>query len=100
MGKRGKDWSDPAGNPCIGVCRFDAAGACKGCFRTKAETRRWRRMDAEERAAINRRVRPLMAFVATVKGPSPKRARKLAKRIARLEAKLERLRAELGSPSL
>lgn len=83
MGKRSVE------NPCIKVCAFDAAGVCRGCFRTRTEARAWKGLSDPEKEAINRRVRPLMS---ARKGG--KRLRKIDRRIRKLEAKLEALRAE------
>ncbi|AWK85811.1 DUF1289 domain-containing protein [Azospirillum thermophilum] len=83
-------------NPCIKLCRFDAAGTCLGCRRTRAEVKGWKRLPEDVRAAINDRIR-----TAGVTGPpqrkrkdEAKRLRKLARKIAKLEAKLTALRAE------
>ena len=86
-----KDHADP----CIKVCRFDAAGVCLGCHRTKGEVRGWKRLDKAQRAEINRRVRPLMALPPAL---PPKHRRKLEKKVARLEGKLAALRARLAAP--
>ncbi|WP_035692152.1 DUF1289 domain-containing protein [Azospirillum halopraeferens] len=63
------------GNPCTGVCRFDAAGLCRGCLRSRPEVRTWKRLDDDAKAAINRRCT-------------------LDRKIARAEAKLARLRGK------
>ena len=40
-------------NPCIGVCKFDAAtGMCKACFRTRDERKAWKDVSEASRAAI------------------------------------------------
>jgi len=82
-------------DPCVKVCKFDAAGLCRGCFRTRAEVRGWKRLPDDDRRAILARVRPLMDAAAGKGGG--KRRRKLDKKIAKLEKKLEALRAERGA---
>lgn len=77
--------------PCVKVCKFDPAGVCRGCFRTRAEIRAWKRLADDEKAAINRRVRPLIAAARTGEA---KRRRKLDKKIRKLETRLAALRAE------
>ncbi|MGQ9370655.1 DUF1289 domain-containing protein [Azospirillum sp. ST 5-10] len=62
-------------NPCTGVCTFDAVGLCRGCRRSRAEVRSWKRMDDGTKAAINRRCT-------------------LDRKIAKLEAKLLKLRGK------
>lgn len=79
-------------DPCIKVCRYDPAGLCLGCHRTKAEVKGWKRLDAPQRAAILTRIAPLMAGG----GGAPKKLRKLDRKIAKLSRKLDRLRAERG----
>lgn len=40
-------------NPCIGVCKFDAAtDMCKACFRTRDERKTWKSVSEESRVAI------------------------------------------------
>lgn len=85
---------DPSKDPCVKICKFDSAGLCRGCFRTRAEVRGWKRLSDADRRAILARVRPLMD--AAGKGGG-KRRRKLDKKIAKLEKKLEALRAERGA---
>lgn len=84
------------GNPCNKVCAFDAAGLCRGCFRTRSEVRGWKHLSDAEKEAVNRRVRPLMAEASDRRGGKgkPKRLRKLDRKIAKLEKKLEALREE------
>jgi len=77
-------------NPCDGTCRFDAAGECLGCHRTKPEVKGWKRLSDAAKAAINQRLRTRDAATK----PGAKRLRKLDKKIAKLEAKLGALRAE------
>ncbi|WP_042695017.1 DUF1289 domain-containing protein [Azospirillum sp. B506] len=82
------------GNPCIGLCRFGGNGACLGCHRTKAEVKGWKRLSDSAKAAINARLRQGIDAAPT-EGKSPlKRLRKLDRKIGKLEAKLESLRAE------
>ena len=78
-------------NPCTKVCRFDAAGECLGCFRTKAEVKRWKHLPDEAKAAINQRIQ---VRGGTVTKGVAKRRKKLDKKIRKLEAKLDALRAE------
>lgn len=78
-------------NPCIKVCKFDADGVCRGCFRTTEEARSWKRLSDDEKAAVNRRVLPRIA--ACGKGGG-KRLRKLDRKIAKLEKRLLDLRAK------
>lgn len=78
-------------NPCTKVCRFDAVGECIGCFRTKAEVKGWKRLSDEAKAAINERIRARGGAIG--KG-GLKRRRKLDKKIRKLEAKLDALRAK------
>ncbi|HYG88654.1 MAG TPA: DUF1289 domain-containing protein [Azospirillum sp.] len=83
------------GNPCTKVCTFDTAGVCRGCFRTRAEARGWKRLSDAEKEAVNRRVRPLIAASDKSGGKGgAKRLRKLDKKIRKLEKKLEAFRAE------
>ncbi|WP_342669606.1 DUF1289 domain-containing protein [Azospirillum thiophilum] len=82
--------SKDTGNPCIGSCRFDTNGACRGCRRTKAEVKGWKRLPDEAKAAINGRIRAERIAAK----PPRKRLRKLGKKIRKLETKLEALRAE------
>ncbi|SMH33140.1 DUF1289 domain-containing protein [Azospirillum agricola] len=86
-------------NPCTGLCRFDAEGACRGCRRTKAEVKGWKRLSDPDKTAINRRIRAQTA----AKGPDAKerdakgrdkRLRKLDRKIGKLAARLDALRAE------
>ncbi|MBP2300799.1 DUF1289 domain-containing protein [Azospirillum picis] len=85
-------------NPCTGLCRFDAAGTCRGCLRSKAEAKGWKRLPDSEKAAINRRIRDRVAATAppgTGAGKTAaKRLRKLDKKIRKLEARLAALRRE------
>jgi len=40
----------PAANPCINICRMDAAGKyCQGCRRTLVEIGQWDRMTEAQR---------------------------------------------------
>ncbi len=75
-------------SPCTKHCKYDDAGLCRGCFRTKAEVKGWKRLGLAERAAINTRVLPLIRAL----GKPDKRRRKLDKRIARLERRLAKLK--------
>lgn len=75
-------------SPCTKLCRYDDAGLCRGCFRTRAEVKGWKRLDLAERAAINARVLPLVRTLGT----PDKRRRKLDKRIAKLERRLAKLK--------
>lgn len=84
------------GNPCIKLCRFDAAGECLGCRRTRTEVKAWKRLPDAAKAAINARIRALgvSGVPRGKKKDGAKRLRKLARKIAKLEAKLSALRAE------
>lgn len=44
---------DPAGSPCIGICRVDGQDVCVGCGRTIDEITQWSRSDAARRVQIN-----------------------------------------------
>jgi len=79
-------------NPCVGKCRFDAESECRGCHRTKAEVKGWKRLPDAAKAAINRRIRAGGATEA--KRTGAKRLRKLDKKIRKLEARLGALQAE------
>lgn len=82
-------------NPCIKVCRFDSAGLCLGCLRTRGEVKRWKNLPDETKAAINQRLRALGGGASVVRGKkAAKRLRKLDRKISKLEAKLGALRAE------
>ncbi|MBI1206473.1 MAG: DUF1289 domain-containing protein [Azospirillum sp.] len=77
-------------DPCMRLCRFDDAGWCLGCRRSRAEVKAWKRLPDQDKARINRRILPLIAAA-----PSKKAARRrlrLDKRIRKLEKKLARLR--------
>lgn len=39
-------------SPCVGLCRLDEDGVCKGCSRTKLEVQRWAEMSDAERRLI------------------------------------------------
>lgn len=80
------------GNPCIKLCKFDDAGMCLGCHRTRTEVRHWKRLGDGARAAILARVAPMIERMQA--GASPKRMRKLDRKIRKLEKKLEKLRRE------
>ncbi|HSK39757.1 MAG TPA: DUF1289 domain-containing protein [Arenibaculum sp.] len=87
-------------NPCIGICRFDADGACRGCLRTRTEVKAWKSLDDTRKAAVNHRVRPLIAAV-TEAGKRRRKRRKLDRKIRKLEARLAELhrkRARIGEP--
>jgi predicted Fe-S protein YdhL (DUF1289 family) len=45
-------------SPCIGICRIEADGLCRGCRRTLAEIARWGTMSDDERRRWMREVRP------------------------------------------
>lgn len=79
------------GNPCTKVCRFDSTDACVACFRTRAEAKQWKHLPDEAKAAINERIR---LRGGTVSKGDVKRRRKLDKKIRKLEAELDALRAE------
>lgn len=81
------------GNPCIKLCKFDDAGMCRGCYRTRTEVRHWKRLGNGARAAILARVSPLIERMRTG-APSRKRMRKLDRKIRKLEKKLAKLRLE------
>jgi predicted Fe-S protein YdhL (DUF1289 family) len=40
------------GSPCLNICTLDAAGVCRGCFRSLAEIAEWTRMSAGEQWAV------------------------------------------------
>ena len=42
-------------NPCIDICAF-GGGVCRGCGRSKAEKKHWKRLSEAERHAIWQRV--------------------------------------------
>ncbi|MGF7177621.1 DUF1289 domain-containing protein [Azospirillum doebereinerae] len=79
-------------NPCIGACRFGADAECRGCHRTKAEVKGWKRLSDGEKAAINHRIQAQAAL--ETKPSDGKRLRKLDRKIRKLEAKLSALKAE------
>lgn len=82
-------------NPCIKVCRFDAAGRCLGCLRTRTEVKHWKRLPDATKAAINERVRALgLGSKKAGNKKAGKRLKTLDKKIGKLEAKLRALRAE------
>lgn len=81
------------GNPCVKLCKFDDVGLCRGCYRTRMEVRHWKRLSDNARAAILARVTPLMERIRAGSS-TPKRARKLDRKIRKLEKKLEKLRLE------
>ncbi|MBP2291271.1 DUF1289 domain-containing protein [Azospirillum rugosum] len=82
-------------NPCIKVCRFDSAGTCLGCLRTRSEVKHWKRFSDEAKAAINGRLRALgVDDPRAGRKKTAKRLKKLDKKIRKLEAKLGALRAE------
>lgn len=43
-------------SPCVGLCRLDDDGVCKGCKRTKLEVQRWSQMTDAERHMIMTRL--------------------------------------------
>lgn len=89
-------------NPCDGTCRFDPAGECRGCHRTKPEVKGWKRLSDAAKAAINQRLRARHAPPKSSAKPGAKRLRKLDRKIGKLEARLDALRAEresLAGPS-
>ena len=56
----------PAGSPCTGVCRIDAAsGLCAGCRRTLDEIAGWSAMDDAERQGVWQRLTLRRAEVVT-----------------------------------
>lgn len=78
MGKR------PHDDPCIKVCKFDH-GICRGCLRTRAEVKGWKAMTGEQRTAVVLRIgRPPAG--------DSKKLKKLDRKIAKLEARLDELR--------
>ena len=98
-------------NPCIKVCRFDEAGQCIACLRTRTEVKQWKRLPDATKAAINERLRAQGGVVKLKTGKkkagekkAAKRLKKLDKKIRKLEAKLDALRAErfglAGAPLL
>lgn len=82
-----------AGSPCIKLCKFDDAGTCLGCYRTRTEVRHWKRLGNGARAAILARVAPMIERLRAGNA-SPKRMRKLDRKIRKLEKKLGKLRRE------
>lgn len=48
----------PVLTPCIGVCRLDARGYCKGCLRTSEEIGRWAAMPDVERLHVMQEILP------------------------------------------
>ncbi len=78
-------------NPCIKVCRFDSAGTCLGCLRTRSEVKHWKRLSDDTKAAIVGRLRAL--------GLDDRRAgrKKTAKRLKTLDRKIRKLEAKLGA---
>lgn len=54
-------------NPCVSLCKLDAADRCLGCGRTRAEIKGWKRLDDEQRHDIN------MRLLATQRKPVRKR---------------------------
>jgi predicted Fe-S protein YdhL (DUF1289 family) len=46
-------------SPCIGICRMDPDGLCRGCRRTLAEIACWGAMSDAERRRWMREVQPL-----------------------------------------
>jgi predicted Fe-S protein YdhL (DUF1289 family) len=51
----------PILTPCIGVCELDAAGICRGCWRSIDEIARWSLLGDAERARIMDVVLPARA---------------------------------------
>lgn len=43
-------------SPCVGLCRLDEDGVCKGCNRTKLEVQRWAEMSDAERHLVMMRL--------------------------------------------
>ncbi|AKJ27330.1 DUF1289 domain-containing protein [Caldimonas brevitalea] len=43
-------------SPCIGTCKSNKRGICKGCGRTDREIERWKSLSAENRHDINMRL--------------------------------------------
>jgi len=39
-------------SPCVDICKLDGDGICVGCFRTRAEIRRWSQMEETEKSAV------------------------------------------------
>ncbi|WP_449234971.1 DUF1289 domain-containing protein [Azospirillum doebereinerae] len=79
-------------NPCVGLCRFDVDAQCRGCHRSKAEVKGWKRMTDVEKTAINHRIRAQAA--PDTRQVGDKRLRKLDRKIRKLEAKLGALKVE------
>lgn len=47
------DLDAPVTSPCINICAIDRpSGLCKGCLRTIAEIRDWRRMSSGEQRSL------------------------------------------------
>jgi len=68
-------------NPCIGVCKFDAAtGMCKACFRTRDERKTWKSVSDDSRAEIialrPERERALIAAGVAITPSKPKKDKK------------------------
>lgn len=45
-----------AKSPCVGVCKYNKQGLCKGCYRSKAEIKAYKKMAAAERRALHERM--------------------------------------------
>jgi len=72
-------------NPCIGVCKFDAAtGLCKACFRTRDERKTWKGVSDESRNAIialrPEREQALIAAGTALTAPKSKKSEKDTKK--------------------
>ncbi|HEV7370296.1 DUF1289 domain-containing protein [Arenibaculum sp.] len=87
MGKRLHD------DPCIKVCKFDQ-GICRGCLRTRDEVKGWKAMTGEQRTAVVLRIGRPPAEEKASRPPAGKgkKLKKLDRKIAELEARLDELR--------
>ncbi|MCR5867876.1 DUF1289 domain-containing protein [Aquincola sp. J276] len=43
-------------NPCVSLCKLDDDGQCRGCGRSRAEIKGWKRLHDEQRHDINMRL--------------------------------------------
>jgi len=64
---------DPAGSPCVGVCRVDGQDVCVGCGRTIDEITQWARSDTARRLQINARAAERRRLRALSSAEAPRR---------------------------
>ena len=64
---------DPAGSPCVGICRVDGQDVCVGCGRTIDEITQWSRSDVTRRLQINARAAERRRLRALAPSEGPRR---------------------------